>query len=101
MILYMSLRGYTQIEKVPAVLLMRRGQLYGGGKHKCVFSALNSSKKSYQLQEKLPDGAVVAPVIIASDKTHFQEYRTAWPVYLTIGNISKEKRRQVCHLPTL
>ncbi|KAI9569191.1 hypothetical protein HD554DRAFT_2204667 [Boletus coccyginus] len=46
--------------------------------------------------EKLPAGATIAPVILASDKTElswFKGDKTAWPVYLTIGNISKE----VCH----
>lgn len=50
----------------------------------------------YQL--KLNDeGAVVCPVIIASDKTSLSQFggdKSAWPVYLTIGNISKDIRRQ-------
>ena len=44
-------------------------------------------------QSRLPQGATVAPVIISSDKTHLSNFRgdkAAWPVYLTIGNISKE-----------
>ncbi|KAH9831721.1 Zn-finger domain-containing protein [Rhodofomes roseus] len=47
--------------------------------------------------ETLPAGAVVAPIILASDKTKLSQFRgdkSAWPVYLTIGNIAKEKRRQ-------
>ncbi|KAF8152479.1 hypothetical protein B0H34DRAFT_784587 [Crassisporium funariophilum] len=58
----------------------------------------------WKTQEKLPDGAVVAPVILASDKTNltrFQGNKTAWPVYLTIGNVSKEKRRQVSRNATV
>ena len=42
-------------------------------------------------------GAVVAPVILASDKTALTQFggdKKAWPVYLTIGNISKEVRRR-------
>ncbi|KAF8134816.1 hypothetical protein EV363DRAFT_1447582 [Boletus edulis] len=42
-------------------------------------------------------GATVAPVILASDKTQLSQFKgdkNAWPVYLTIGNISKEIRRQ-------
>ena len=38
----------------------------------------------------------MAPVIIASDKTHLSNFsgdETAWPVYLTIGNIDKSTRR--------
>jgi hypothetical protein len=46
---------------------------------------------------KLPKGAVLAPVILASDKTNLSQFggdKQAWPVYLTIGNISKSIRRQ-------
>jgi hypothetical protein len=42
-------------------------------------------------------GAVVAPLIIATDKTtltRFSGDKQAYPVYLTIGNISKAIRRQ-------
>ena len=46
---------------------------------------------------KLPKGAVLAPVILASDKTNLSQFggdKQAWPVYLTLGNISKGIRRQ-------
>lgn len=49
------------------------------------------------MQLKLPQGAVVAPVILASDKTSLSQFggdKQAWPVYLTVGNISKAIRRQ-------
>ena len=49
-------------------------------------------------QRKLPEGAVVAPVILSSDKTALSVFsgdKKAWPVYLTIGNILKDIRRQV------
>lgn len=45
----------------------------------------------------LPDGATIAPLILSSDKTQltlFQGDKKAWPVYLTIGNLSKDIRRQ-------
>jgi hypothetical protein len=48
-------------------------------------------------QDKLPEGATIAPIILSSDKTQlsvFQGDKSAWPVYITIGNISKEVRRQ-------
>ncbi|KAG6809061.1 hypothetical protein H0H92_001751 [Tricholoma furcatifolium] len=50
-----------------------------------------------KIQGKLPHGATIAPIILASDKTlltNFQGNKSAWPVYLTLGNISKEKRRE-------
>ncbi|KAI5999520.1 Zn-finger domain-containing protein [Pisolithus albus] len=52
----------------------------------------------WDMQTRLPEGAVVAPVILSSDKTClslFSGDKKAWPVYLTIGNISKDMRWQV------
>lgn len=49
------------------------------------------------MQEKLPGGATVAPIIVASDATRLTDFggdKKAWPVYLSIGNISKAVRRQ-------
>jgi hypothetical protein len=39
----------------------------------------------------------ICPVIISSDKTSLSQFsgdKQAWPVYLSIGNIAKETRRQ-------
>ena len=50
------------------------------------------------MQGKLPKGAVVALVILSSDKTALSMFsgdKKVWPVYLTIGNISKDIRRRV------
>ncbi|KAG1797668.1 hypothetical protein EV424DRAFT_1475057 [Suillus variegatus] len=49
----------------------------------------------WEMQARLPEGAVVAPVILASDKTLLLQFRgdqEVWPVYLTLGNIHKEIR---------
>ncbi|TCD60331.1 hypothetical protein EIP91_010340 [Steccherinum ochraceum] len=51
----------------------------------------------WKVQEKLPAGATVAPLIIASDETQLSQFggdKKAWPVYLTIGNIEKSVRRK-------
>jgi hypothetical protein len=48
----------------------------------------------------LPAGATITPVILASDKTELSRFKgdkTAWPVYLSIGNISKDVRREPSH----
>ncbi|KAK7676503.1 hypothetical protein QCA50_020521 [Cerrena zonata] len=47
------------------------------------------------LEEKTP-GATIIPIIISSDKTQLTLFRgkTAYPVYLTIGNIPKEIRKK-------
>ncbi|KAJ7195819.1 hypothetical protein GGX14DRAFT_376655 [Mycena pura] len=52
----------------------------------------------WEIQKRLPPGATVAPLILSSDKTQLSNFRgdnSAWPVYLTIGNIGKETRRHV------
>ncbi|KAJ7131567.1 hypothetical protein C8R43DRAFT_930595, partial [Mycena crocata] len=51
----------------------------------------------WKLQDLLPEGVTICPVILASDKTHLSRFsgdKTAWPVYLSIGNLSKETRRK-------
>ncbi|KAL0960754.1 hypothetical protein HGRIS_005776 [Hohenbuehelia grisea] len=48
-------------------------------------------------QQKLPPGATIAPLIVSSDKTQLSQFggdKSAWPVYLTIGNIEKCVRRK-------
>ena len=47
-------------------------------------------------QSRLPVGATVVPIILSSDKTkllNFHGDKSAWPLYLTIGNLSKEVQR--------
>ncbi|KAI6016622.1 hypothetical protein BKA83DRAFT_4473351 [Pisolithus microcarpus] len=51
----------------------------------------------WETQCRLPSGSTVSPVILASDKTELSRFKgdkIAWPVYLSIGNLSKEVRRQ-------
>ena len=46
----------------------------------------------------MPDGSTVVPVILGSNKTMLSTLsgdKTAWPVYLSIGNLSKAKRQSV------
>ena len=49
-------------------------------------------------QKRLPIDSTIAPLILSSNKTQLTQFRgdkSAWPVYLTVGNIAKSKRRQV------
>ncbi|KAJ7113327.1 hypothetical protein C8R43DRAFT_1138622 [Mycena crocata] len=51
----------------------------------------------WNLQELLPEGVTICPIILASDKTQLSQFsgdKQAWPVYLSVGNISKETRRK-------
>ncbi|KAI6041032.1 hypothetical protein EDC04DRAFT_2867355 [Pisolithus marmoratus] len=58
----------------------------------------------WDVQGKLPAGATIAPIILSSDKTSLSVFsgdKKAWPVYLTIGNISKDLKcfeKKTCSL---
>ncbi|KAG1816422.1 uncharacterized protein BJ212DRAFT_1446949 [Suillus subaureus] len=56
-------------------------------------------------QKALPEGATIALIILSSDKmtlSQFQGDKTAWPVYMSIGNIVKAKRHQaLAHVTVL
>ncbi|KAJ3555685.1 hypothetical protein NM688_g2437 [Phlebia brevispora] len=51
-----------------------------------------------QLEHDRP-GATIIPIIISSDKTQLTLFRnkTAYPIYMTIGNLPKEIRRKPSH----
>ncbi|KAJ7586919.1 hypothetical protein C8J56DRAFT_1051214 [Mycena floridula] len=63
----------------------------------------------WQIQQRLPEGATVAPIILSSNKTQLSRFRgdkQAWPVYLSLSNIPKDIRRKpsewlCCHVYTI
>ncbi|KAJ6582767.1 hypothetical protein B0H10DRAFT_1926495 [Mycena sp. CBHHK59/15] len=60
------------------------------------FSEMWTAEWWWEIQQLLPKGATLAPIIISSDKTQLTRFsgdKQAWPVYLTIGNINKATRR--------
>ncbi|KAJ3834162.1 hypothetical protein F5878DRAFT_516995, partial [Lentinula raphanica] len=51
----------------------------------------------HSVQGQIPEGGTIAPVIIASDKTQLTQFsgnKSAYPVYMTLGNIPKTTRRK-------
>ncbi|EJD37744.1 hypothetical protein AURDEDRAFT_72956, partial [Auricularia subglabra TFB-10046 SS5] len=51
----------------------------------------------FEMQGKLPGGSTVVPIIISSDKTELTQFTgkaTAYPIYMTVGNIADHIRRQ-------
>ncbi|KAA1479326.1 hypothetical protein DENSPDRAFT_862008 [Dentipellis sp. KUC8613] len=62
-----------------------------------MYGEMNTGSWWWETQGKLPDGATVVPVILSSDKTQLSVFsgdQEVHPVYLTIGNISKDIRRK-------
>ncbi|KAF5377714.1 hypothetical protein D9757_009398 [Collybiopsis confluens] len=62
-----------------------------------VFSEMWTAGFWNAAQTCIPNGGTVAPVIIASDKTQLTQFsgsKSAYPVYLTLGNIPKAIRRK-------
>ncbi|KZV59797.1 hypothetical protein PENSPDRAFT_594870 [Peniophora sp. CONT] len=62
-------------------------------------SDMHTARWWWNMQKRLEDakpGATIVPLIISSDKTQLTMFRnrSAYPVYLTIGNIPKELRRK-------
>ncbi|KAI9450403.1 hypothetical protein BJY52DRAFT_1206158 [Lactarius psammicola] len=67
-----------------------------------VFSEMHTGKWWWSVQQSLEaqnPGTTVLPIIISSDKTQLTHFRnkSAYPVYLSIGNIPKDLRHK--HIP--
>ncbi|CAE6475454.1 unnamed protein product [Rhizoctonia solani] len=57
-----------------------------------------------RIQNKLPRGATIVPIILSSDATQLTNFsggKSAWPVYISIGNIPKSIRAKVSTYSTL
>ncbi|KAI0081369.1 hypothetical protein K474DRAFT_1759598 [Panus rudis PR-1116 ss-1] len=68
------------------------------GRNVRIYDEMWTGEWWWDKQTQLPHDATIAPVILASDKTKLTQFRgdqTAWPVYLSIGNIGKATRRKV------
>src|SRR5205807_6416026 len=56
------------------------------------------------LQETLPVGSTLVPIIGLSDQTHLTNFsgdKKAWPVYMTVGNILSRTRNSPVKMPVL
>ncbi|KAI5848606.1 hypothetical protein DFP73DRAFT_474133, partial [Morchella snyderi] len=55
-----------------------------------LYSEMHTADWWWTMQEKLPPGATIVPIICSSDITHLTNFsgdKKSWPKYLTIGNI--------------
>ena len=66
-------------------------------KNERVYNEMHTGDWWWKTQEQLPGGGTLIPLLIGTDKTLLTKLRgdqSAWPVYLTIGNLSRATRRQ-------
>ncbi|EJD33149.1 hypothetical protein AURDEDRAFT_177772, partial [Auricularia subglabra TFB-10046 SS5] len=77
-----------------------------------LWSEMTSSDWMWEMQGQIRVGGTVIPILLSTDKTQltaFSGEHTAYPVYMSIGNIAKHVRRQpslrafrlIGYLPTL
>ncbi|KAI0039282.1 hypothetical protein FA95DRAFT_1504372 [Auriscalpium vulgare] len=64
-----------------------------------VYNQMNTGKWWWRVQralERMQAGATVVPLIVSTDATQLTQFcnKSAYPIYLTIGNIPKEIRRK-------
>ena len=63
-----------------------------------IYTEINSGDWWWEIQEHLPAGGSIIPIILASDKTHLTNFsgdKSAWPLYMSTGNIRKDIWRTV------
>ena len=61
-----------------------------------VYNEMHTGDWWWETQLKLPPRATVVPLLLGSDKTQLTQLhgdQSAWPVYITIGNLDRQTRR--------
>ncbi|KAF8879110.1 hypothetical protein CPB84DRAFT_1817458 [Gymnopilus junonius] len=98
-----AIKSLWKDPELSPTMVFRPAKMYSDKEKKnCIFSEMWTSKWWHVCQvcvSKLPLGATMAPVIIATDKTQLTQFsgsKSAYPIYLTIGNIPKA----ICHKPS-
>ena len=62
-----------------------------------IYNEIYTADWWWDTQDKILEGGTVVPLLFGSDKTHLTNFsgdKAAWPLYMTLGNIKKEIRRQ-------
>ena len=63
----------------------------------CTYGELNTGTWWWEIQNTLPVGSTLIPVLLASDQTHLTQFsgdKKLWPVYISLGNIHSSIRNK-------
>ena len=99
-ILFIDRDAFSRTSQRRRGSFQRCGRVYGGTRCRYVTIHLSVELEltTQCLRQKLlPQGSAVAPVIISTDKTQLTQFsgnKSAYPVYLTLGNIPRAIRRR-------
>jgi Plavaka transposase len=69
----------------------------GTGNDNRIYNEMHTAEWWWRTQSKVPEGATVVPILLATDKTMLTQHHgdeSAWPIYLTIGNLDRATRRK-------
>lgn len=61
-----------------------------------IYNKMHTGKWWWSQQKQLPDGAIIVPLLLATDKTVLIQHHGdlfMWPIYLTIGNLDITTRK--------
>jgi len=62
-----------------------------------IYNEMHTADWWWETQGKVPEGATIIPILLATDKTMLTQHHgdeSAWPIYLTIGNLDRATRRK-------
>ena len=72
-------------------------QFSGTGNDNRIYDEMHTADWWWRTQEEIPDGGTVIPILLATDKTMLSQHQgdeSAWPIYVTIGNLDRATRRK-------
>jgi hypothetical protein len=62
-----------------------------------IYNEMHTADWWWRTQGEVPEGATVVPILLATDKTMLTQHHgdeSAWPIYVTIGNLDRATRRK-------
>ena len=62
-----------------------------------IYDEMHTADWWWRTQGEIPDGRTVIPILLATDRTMLSQHQgdvSAWPIYVTIGNLDQATRRK-------